>query len=94
VALAFRDKLQTPIQGATSSGELLVGIWYDVSNIWGQVVKLSIPEAYYESIYGYQVEGRGVTADVTLYPRRVDFESGYDSEVLQVVQSIASKTIH
>lgn len=93
VALAFRDKLQTPIQGATSSGELLVGIWYDVSDIWGQVVKLSIPEAYYESMYGYQIEGRGVTADVTLYPRRSDFELGYDSEVLQVVQGIKKTTI-
>lgn len=91
VALAFRDKLKTPIQGATSSGELLVGIWYDISDIWGQFVKLSIPEAYYESIHGYQIEGRGISADVTLYPRRIDFELGYDSEVLQVVQSINKK---
>lgn len=94
VALAFRDKLQTPIQGATSSGELLVGIWYDISNIWGQVVKLSIPEAYYESIHGYQIEGHGVSADVTLYPRRIDYELGYDSELFQVVQGINKKAVH
>lgn len=92
VALAFRDKLQTPIYGATSAGELLVGIWYDISSIWGQVVKLSIPEAYYESVNGYQIEGRGVLADVTLYPRRAEFELGYDSEVFQVIQGLRKKT--
>lgn len=91
VALAFRDKLQTPIHGATSAGELLVGIWYDISHIWGHVVKLSIPEAFYESLQGYQIEGQGVSVDVTLYPRRTDFEMGHDSEVWQVVQFINGK---
>lgn len=94
VALAFRDKLQVPIQGATSAGELLVGIWYDVTNIWGQVVKLSIPEAYYESIHGLHIEGHGVPADVTLYPRRNDYELGYDSELWQVVQMLNKKAAH
>tara|TARA_B110001454_G_scaffold213372_1_gene231437 strand:- start:19429 stop:20667 length:1239 start_codon:yes stop_codon:yes gene_type:complete len=88
VALAFRDKLQTSIQGSTSAGELLVGIWYDISHIWERVVKLSIPEAYYESMHGFKIEGHGVAVDVTLYPRRVDFELGHDSEVWQVVQTI------
>lgn len=88
VALAFRDKLQTPLKGAGSAGELLVGLWHDISNIWGMVVKISIPEAYYESIHGNQIEGQGVSVDVTLYPRRIDFELGYDSEILQAVQGI------
>lgn len=88
VALAFRETLDTPIMGATSAGELLVGIWYDVSHIWGSVVKLSIPEAYYESINHYQIEGQGVSVDKTLYPRRIDYEQGYDSEIVQVVKSL------
>ncbi|OYZ13555.1 MAG: hypothetical protein B7Y39_17265 [Bdellovibrio sp. 28-41-41] len=91
VALAFRDKLQTPIQGATSAGELLVGIWYDISYIWGQVVKLSIPEAFYESMHGFQIEGHGVSVDITLYPRRIDFELGHDSAVWQAVQAVNNR---
>lgn len=86
VALAFRDILNTPIYGATSAGELLVGIWYDVSNIWNTEIKLSIPEAFYESISGYQIEGKGVPVDTTLYPRRADFEQGFDSELLQIIK--------
>lgn len=91
VALAFRDKLQTSIQGSTSSGELLVAIWYDIAYIWESVVKISVPEAYYESLHGHQIEGFGVPVDVTLYPRRIDFELGYDSEVWQVVQTLTKK---
>lgn len=92
VALAFKEVLGTPIWGATSAGELLVGIWYDVSHIWNSVVKLSIPEAFYESLRGKRIEGRGVVVDKTLYPRRLDFENGYDSELFQAVSQLISGT--
>lgn len=89
VALAFRDFLQVPIRGSTSAGELLVAEWTDVSFIWGAMIRVSIPEAYYESVSGYQIEGQGVRADTILYPRRADFERGFDSGVWQAVQILS-----
>ena len=87
VALAFSELQSIPVRGAASAGELLVGIWYDISSIWGTVVKLSIPEAYYESIQGKQIEGHGVSVESNIYPRRADYEQGRDSEVWQAVQN-------
>ncbi len=88
VALAFREIQSVPIYGSTSAGELLVGIWYDISHIWGHVVKLSIPEAYYESKKGFQIEAQGVSADKTLYPARTDYEQGLDSEIIQTIKAL------
>ncbi len=88
VALAFREIQSVPIYGSTSAGELLVGIWYDISHIWGHVVKLSIPEAYYESKKGFQIEAQGVNADTTLYPARTDYERGLDSEIIQTIKAL------
>lgn len=88
VALAFKDVLSVPLFGATSAGELLVGIWYDISHIWNHVVKLSIPEAYYESLNGFLIEGTGVPVDRTLYPSRVDYEQGFDSEIIQIEKAM------
>lgn len=88
VTLAFRDFLEVPILGATTAGELVVGIWYDVAHIWGSKVELSVPSANYESVKGYRIEGHGVPVDQVIYPRRADFERGLDSEVWQIVQKI------
>ncbi|MBL7545820.1 MAG: hypothetical protein JNL11_18530 [Bdellovibrionaceae bacterium] len=88
VALAFRELFKTPIYGAGTAGELLVAIFYPLTDIWGPGVTISIPVAYYHSLAGKTIEGRGLVVDGNIYSHRSDYERGYDSEQWQAARLV------
>lgn len=78
VAQALKDYRAAKILGLSTSGRLLVGVWYPMESL-GYGVKISIPEAVYQTRRGRQIEKHGVNLDEVLDYRRVDFENGEDS---------------
>ncbi len=78
VAQALKDYRGALILGNPSGGKLLVGVWYPMENL-GKGVKISIPEAIYQTKRGRQIENNGVHLDEVLEYRRVDFERGLDT---------------
>lgn len=84
VANALRELRNAKIYGATSSGQLLVGIWYSLEDIWGQNIKITIPEALFKSAKGQTIEGVGVSVDRVIYDNIDDYKDGQDSWLKQV----------
>lgn len=82
VAQALSDELKTPVWGATTSGQCLVGIWYPLP-VMGPGFEISIPEANYQTRSGYNIESSGVKVSKTLYERLEDFQNGKDSALVQ-----------
>ena len=78
VAQALKDYRAARIMGLATSGRLLVGVWYPMESL-GRGVKISIPEAVYQTKRGRQIEKHGVNLDEVLDYRRADFENGEDS---------------
>lgn len=78
VAQALKDYRAAKIMGRLSAGKLLVGVWYPVEGL-GQGVKISIPEAVYQTKRGRQIESNGVHVDETLDYSRADFERSEDT---------------
>lgn len=87
VANALRELRQAKIYGAASSGQLLVGIWYNLKDIWQQDYKITIPEAIFKSTKGLSIEGVGVSVDQVIYDHLDDYKDGQDSWLKQVMQS-------
>ncbi len=87
VANALRELRQAKIYGAASSGQLLVGIWYNLKDVWQQDYKITIPEAIFKSAKGLSVEGVGVSVDQVIYDHLDDYKDGQDSWLKQVIQS-------
>lgn len=87
VALAFRDHLKVPLLGGTSSGKLLVGLWYDWPEL-GPGVELSVPEAQYVSQSNDVIEAKGITPDRTLYYHLKDVYEGRDSWIKEATKSL------
>ncbi|NUM57873.1 MAG: hypothetical protein HUU56_04535 [Bdellovibrionaceae bacterium] len=79
VANTFREINKAKIFGAGSSGQLLVGIWYNLDHIWSGGVKIMIPEAEYISRENKKIEEVGVTVDKVIYDRLSDYQNGSDS---------------
>lgn len=83
VALVLQESLQVPVMGSPTAGRLLVGLWYDWSEL-GEGVELSVPEALFVSSKNAEIEGRGVRPDRELFYRLKDVQSGKDSWLNQV----------
>ena len=85
VAQALKDYVGAKIFGSASAGQLLVGVWYPVPAL-SQGVKISIPEAVYQTRRGHKIEGPGVQVDKVLYYRLGELQNGEDSWVKSAVQ--------
>lgn len=77
VAQALRERRGASVLGSTSSGQLLVGVWYPLDEL-GEGVQISIPQAMYESLEGHRIEGRGVELDKVLYYNLDEMQKGKD----------------
>lgn len=84
VANALRELFAFKIYGAASSGELLVGVWHHLGDIWNQNIKITIPEALFYSLGNKEIEGVGVSVDKVIYDRVEDYQAGEDSWLKQV----------
>lgn len=80
VAQALKEFKKSPILGSPSRGQLLVGVWYPLSEV-GPGVEISIPEAIYMSHRQHRIEGAGVQVDKVLYYSLPEMQSGIDSWV-------------
>lgn len=87
VANAFREIFGVKLYGAGSSGQLLVGIWHDLDEIWNKKIRISIPEAIFLSKENKEIEGTGVQVDTVIYDHLEDYQAGEDSWLKQVQQS-------
>ncbi|MGZ3804938.1 MAG: S41 family peptidase [Pseudobdellovibrionaceae bacterium] len=86
VAQALKDYIGAKIFGSASAGQLLVGVWYPVPEI-SEGVKISIPEAIYQTRRGHMIEGPGVQVDKVLYYHLGELQNGEDSWLKYAVQS-------
>lgn len=86
VAQAMRDYVGAKIFGTASSGQLLVGVWYPVPEL-GTGVKISVPEAVYQTRRGHKLEGPGVQIDKVLYYHLEEMQNGEDSWVKAAMRS-------
>ncbi len=84
VAQALKDYRGARIFGNPSGGKLLVGVWYPMERL-GTGVKISVPEAVYQTKRGRQIENNGVHLDEVLDYRREDFEKGVDTWLKNVL---------
>lgn len=80
VAQALKEFRKAPLLGSPSRGQLLVGVWYPLSEI-GPGVEISIPEALYLSHRKHRIEGNGVELDRVLYYNLSEMQAGIDSWV-------------
>ncbi|RYD69416.1 MAG: hypothetical protein EOP84_28510 [Verrucomicrobiaceae bacterium] len=78
VAQAMHDYVGAKIFGSASAGQLLVGVWYPVPEL-GTGVKISVPEAVYQTRRGHKIEGPGVQIDKVLYYHLEELQNGEDS---------------
>jgi carboxyl-terminal processing protease len=85
VAQALKDYVGAKIFGSSSAGQLLVSVWYPIPEL-GQGVKISIPEAIYQTRRGHKIEGPGVQVDKVLYYHLNELQNGEDSWLKQAVQ--------
>ncbi|MBX2987077.1 MAG: carboxy-terminal processing protease [Bdellovibrionaceae bacterium] len=82
VTQALRDYVDARVFGITSSGQLLVGVWYPLPEL-GEDWRLSIPEAVYQSRRGRRLESEGVRVDRAFYYNLADLRRGRDNWVDQ-----------
>ncbi|KHD89339.1 MAG: carboxy-terminal processing protease [Bdellovibrio sp. ArHS] len=80
VAQALKEFKKAPLLGSPSRGQMLVGVWYPLSEV-GPGVEISIPEALYLSRSQYRIEGQGVELDKVLYYNLREMQAGIDSWV-------------
>jgi carboxyl-terminal processing protease len=85
VAQALRDYVGAKVLGSSSAGQLLVGVWYPVPEL-GPGVKISVPEAVYQTRRGHKIEGPGVQVDKVLYYHLDEMQNGEDSWIKRAVQ--------
>jgi carboxyl-terminal processing protease len=85
VAQALKDYIGAKIFGSASAGQLLVGVWYPVPEL-AEGVRISVPEAVYQTRRGHKIEGPGVQVDRVLYYHLNEMENGEDSWVKHAVQ--------
>jgi carboxyl-terminal processing protease len=85
VAQALKDYIGAKIFGTASAGQLLVGVWYPVPEL-AEGVKISIPEAVYQTRRGHKIEGPGVQVDKVLYYHLEELQNGEDSWLKHAVQ--------
>lgn len=85
VAQALKDYIGAKIFGSVSAGQLLVGVWYPVPEL-GPGVRISVPEAIYQTRRGHKIEGPGVQVDKVLYYRLEELQNGEDSWIKAAVQ--------
>ncbi|WP_413288290.1 S41 family peptidase [Bdellovibrio sp. HCB337] len=85
VAQALKDYIGAKIFGSASAGQLLVGVWYPVPEL-ADGVKISVPEALYQTRRGHKIEGPGVQVDKVLYYHLSEMENGEDSWIKKAVQ--------
>lgn len=90
VAQALRDYLDARVLGSTTAGQLLVGVWYDLSSL-GTGWRLSIPEAVFQTRRGHRVEGQGVRVDRVLYDDLAEMQAGRDGWVERAVADLAKE---
>lgn len=79
-AQALKEHRGAPLMGAPSQGELLVGVWYPLDEL-SKGAQISIPEAVYVTVQGYQIENQGVKLDRVLYYNLPEMQAGIDSWV-------------
>ncbi len=77
-AQALRENLGTSILGSTTSGQVLMAVWYDLPEL-GADYSLSIPEADYLTAKQVRLEEAGVQPDETLYYKLSEEKLGIDS---------------
>ncbi|WP_413584798.1 S41 family peptidase [Bdellovibrio sp. HCB274] len=80
VSQGLKEYRKSPLRGAPSRGQLLVGVWYPMDEI-APGVQISIPEALYISGKGHQIEGQGVQVEKILYYNLPQMQAGIDSWV-------------
>lgn len=92
VAQALRDYLDARVMGVSSSGRLLVGVWYDLPEL-GEGWKISIPEAVYQTRRGRRLEGGGVRVDRELYYELKSMQAGRDSWVEAALKDLRAPAV-
>jgi len=78
--LKLRDK--TRLIGRITSGDVLVGVWYDLSML-GRGYSFSVPEALFKNMDGDSIEGAGVIPDLELDYKLNEAVQGQDSYLLK-----------
>lgn len=86
VAQALKDYVGAKIFGSASAGQLLVGVWYPIPAL-SHGVKISVPEAVYQTRRGHKIEGPGVQVDKVLYYHLSELQNGEDSWVKAAIVS-------
>lgn len=87
VAQALKDYMGAKIWGQPSAGKVLVGIWYPMDTL-ERGVRISIPEAVYQTKRGKQIEGEGISIDKNLNYHLKDLQSQKDSWVESAVSEL------
>ena len=86
-AEAIKHRKKSKVIGAVSSGDVLLGVWYDLS-ILGRVHSFSVPEALYQNPEGETLERVGVSPDFEVEYKLEEALLGRDSFVLEAVSSL------
>lgn len=82
-ALSMKETKRGVVYGAATSGQMVMGIWYELPML-GPGYSLSIPEANYISSSGEQIEGGGVWPDKNLFYDLAQERMGRDSWLTQI----------
>ena len=86
-AEAIKHRKKSKVIGAVSSGDVLLGVWYDLS-ILGRDHSFSVPEALYQNPEGETLERVGVSPDFEVEYKLEEALLGRDSFVLEAVSSL------
>lgn len=87
VAQALSDYVGAKIWGNPTAGKVLVGIWYPL-NDFGQGVRISIPEAIYQTKRGKQIEGEGLKIQKLLEYKLDDLQRQKDTWIEESVTEL------
>ncbi len=86
VAQALKDYMGAKVLGNASSGQLLVGVWYPFPDL-SPGVRISIPEAVYQTKKGYIIERNGVLPDKILYYSQRELAADQDSWIQSAIDT-------
>ncbi|MEO0335163.1 MAG: S41 family peptidase [Pseudomonadota bacterium] len=89
-AEAMRTRGKTLILGRVTSGDVLLGVWYDLS-ILGKDHSFSVPEAVYQNPAGDTLESIGVTPDFEVQYQLDEALNGQDSYILRARETLRGR---
>jgi carboxyl-terminal processing protease len=89
VAEIFADAVnsKSKIIGNKTSGRVVVGVWYTLSQ-WPEGFTVSIPQANYKTPDGQELESIGVKADVNVEYTVKDLQAGKDPWIIEALNTL------